>query len=56
MRLELEILGKFAGDNYDDLARQYGMTVSGIRKLISRNRAKLAADTQHDLFDPARVA
>ncbi len=55
VRLELEIYGKFLGDNYDELARQYDMTVSGMRKLITRIRAKLAADTQHDLFDPARV-
>lgn len=55
VRLELEIWSKFLGDNYDDLARQYDMTVSGMRKLITRIRTKLAADTQYDLFDPARV-
>lgn len=55
-RLELEIYDKFRGDNYDELARQYEMTMSGMRKLIARIRAKLAADTQHDLFDPAQVA
>ncbi|WP_162262258.1 Mor transcription activator family protein [Acidovorax sp. Root219] len=55
MRLELEIWSKFLGDNYDELARQYDMTVSGMRKLITRIHTKLAADTLHDLFDPARV-
>ncbi|MDZ7862633.1 Mor transcription activator family protein [Acidovorax sp.] len=55
-RLELEIYGKFLGDNYDDLARQYDMTMSGMRKLIARIRAKLAADVQNDLFDPIRAA
>jgi Mor family transcriptional regulator len=48
-------LEQFLGDSYDDLARQYDMNVSGMRKLITRIRTKLAADTPHDLFDPARV-
>ncbi len=51
--LELEIYDRFNGDNYDDLARQYGMTVSGMRKLITRIREKLASRGQSDLFDPA---
>ena len=49
--LELEIYDRFNGENYDDLARQYGMTVSGMRKLVTRIRAKLARRGQGDLFD-----
>lgn len=44
------------GEHHDRLAREYDMTESGMRRLINRIRAKLAADTQQDLFDPARVA
>lgn len=51
--LELEIYDRFSGENYDDLAREYGMTVSGMRKLVTRIRAKLAHRGQGDLFDPA---
>lgn len=40
-KLELEIYDRFQGDNYDELAREYDMTVSGVRKLIHRIRAKL---------------
>ena len=49
--LELEIYERFNGENYDDLAREYGMTVSGMRKLVTRIRAKLARRGQGDLFD-----
>jgi Uncharacterized conserved protein len=52
--LELEIYhNHFNGENYDDLARQYNMTVSGMRKLVDRIRKKLARRGQGDLFDPA---
>ena len=52
-KLELEIYGQFIGDNYDELARAHGMTVRGVRKLITRVRAKLAKqrpDNQPDLL------
>lgn len=52
--LELEIYqNHFTGENYDELARQYGKTVSGMRKLVNRIRAKLARRGQGDLFDPS---
>ena len=53
-KLELEIYDQFSGDNYDELARARGMTERGVRKLISRVRAKLAKqrpDNQPDLLD-----
>lgn len=50
-QLELEIYGKFTGNNYDELARQYGLTMSGMRKLIGRTRARLAKAGQPDLFE-----
>lgn len=53
-KLELEIYRKFDGHNYDELARAYGMTDRGVRKLISRVRAKLAKqrpNNQGDLLD-----
>lgn len=53
-KLELEIFDQFNGDNYDELARAHGMTVRGVRKLITRVRAKLAKqrpDNQPDLLD-----
>lgn len=51
-KLEVEIYNKFRGNNYDELAREYGMTMSGMRKLIKRTRAKLSAGPQAGLFDP----
>ena len=55
--LELDIYeNHFTGDNIDDLALQYGMTVSGMRKLVKRIRAKLARRGQGDLFDPTGSA
>lgn len=50
-QLELEIYAKFTGNNYDELARQYGLTMSGMRKLIGRTRARLAKAGQPDLFE-----
>ncbi|WP_284426418.1 Mor transcription activator family protein [Acidovorax sp. SUPP1855] len=50
-RLEIEIYERFQGDNYDALAREYDMTMSGIRKLIKRIKAKLASGPQSDLFE-----
>ena len=55
-QLELEIYGKFTGDNYDELARQYGLTMSGMRKLIGRTRARLAKAGQPGLFDQIQTA
>lgn len=54
-QLELEVYGKFTGDNYDDLARQYGLTMSGMRKLIGRTRARLAKGGQPDLFEQVQA-
>lgn len=53
-KLELEIYDQFNGQNYDELARQHGMTVRGVRKLIGRVRVKLARqrpNNQGDLLD-----
>lgn len=50
-QLEVEIYDGFDGRNYDELARRYGMTERGIRKLIARVRAKIQATQQAGLFD-----
>lgn len=57
---ELEVLELFQGDNYDQLARQFGMTPRGMRKLISRINARIraqraaeAAPSQMDAFGHA---
>lgn len=53
-KVELEIYDQFNGRNYDELARQYGMTTRGVRKLIGRVRVKLARqrpNNQGDLLD-----
>lgn len=42
---ELEIMAAFNGHNFADLAREYGMTTRGIRKLVAR-----AIVRQRDLF------
>ena len=44
---ELEILAKFNGTNYADLARQYDMHVRSVRRLINRaNRRRRAMATE----------
>ena len=37
---EAEVLSKFNGFNYADLAREYGVTERGMRKLINRARER----------------
>lgn len=49
-KLELEIYERFQGDNYDNLAREYNMTESGVRKLIHRISTKLSNQNQPTLF------
>lgn len=55
-QLEVEVYSRFTGDNYDALARQYGLTMSGMRKLIGRTRDRLAKAGQPDLFDKSQSA
>lgn len=50
-KVELEIYDQFNGRNYDELARQYGMTTRGVRKLIGRVRAKLARQRPNNQGD-----
>lgn len=53
-QVEQEIYAAFTGTNYDVLAQQYHMTERGIRMLINRVRAKLAAQNptqQSDMFE-----
>lgn len=45
---ELEIYDQFHGDNGDDLARRYGMTPRGMRKLIARIRGKIRAQAKEN--------
>ncbi|ART47585.1 MULTISPECIES: Mor transcription activator family protein [Acidovorax] len=59
---ELEVLSLFQGDNYDQLARQFGMTPRGMRKLVNRINARIkaqraaeAAPGQMDAFGHAEV-
>lgn len=56
---ELEIYDKHNGNNADQLARQYNMTLRGMNKLLKRIRAKIKAANvattppgQLDLLDP----
>lgn len=52
---EQEIFATFTGRNYDVLAQQHRMSERGMRMLISRARAKLAAQNptpQGDMFEP----
>jgi Mor family transcriptional regulator len=60
---ELEIYDKHVGDNADQLAREYGMTLRGMNKLLKRIRAKIKAANQDkappgqlDLLDPTTRA
>ena len=41
---------QFTGNNYSDLARQYGMTVRGIYKLVSRVKQRETTRKQARLF------
>ncbi len=53
-QLELEIYNKFTGDNYDELARHYGIADRTVRRYIQRIRERLAAAArrnQRDLFN-----
>ncbi|WP_343292962.1 Mor transcription activator family protein [Vandammella animalimorsus] len=53
-RLELEIYNKFSGDNYDELARHYGISERTVRRYINRIRKRLAEAArrnQRDLFN-----
>jgi Mor family transcriptional regulator len=47
---DLEIYGRFNGRNYSQLAKEEGMTVRGIYKLIARVQKRVIAETQPDLF------
>jgi len=52
LKIELEIWEAFnAGRGYADLARQHAMTESGVRRLVNRVRAKLAAMRQSNQLD-----
>lgn len=50
-QVELEIFDAFNGANIPELSRRYQMTDSGLRRLISRVRAKLAASRQEQQID-----
>lgn len=43
---ELEAYRAFNGGNFDTLAKKYGMTERGMRKLISRVRERIRRSTQ----------
>ena len=52
VKIELEIWEAYsAGRSYADLARQHAMTESGVRRLVNRVRAKLAAMRQSNQLD-----
>ena len=53
-RRDLEIFDAFTGDNLGDLARRYGISERGLRKLIHRVRARLldaGDDRTLDMFN-----
>lgn len=43
---ELEAYERFDGNNFDTLAREFGMTERGMRKLIARVRDRLRRNSQ----------
>lgn len=43
---ELEAYARFDGENFDTLAREFGMTERGMRKLIARVRDRLRRNSQ----------
>ena len=45
-KIEVEIYGQFDGSNYGALAFRYNMSERGVRKLITRVRARLAKQTE----------
>ncbi len=47
---DLEIYGKFKGDNYDQLGRAYRLTSIQIRNIVKRGRARDVARKQARLF------
>ncbi len=49
-RRDLEIFAAFRGNNYDVLARQYGLTEMRVRQIITRCRRAELARRQGDLF------
>ncbi|MDP9910841.1 Mor family transcriptional regulator [Variovorax boronicumulans] len=52
---QLEIFDAFTGANIPELSRKYEMTDSGLRRLITRVRAKLASsrhEQQLDMLEP----
>ncbi|MGJ7605446.1 hypothetical protein GNX71_29215 [Variovorax sp. RKNM96] len=54
-QIELEIFDAFTGANIPELSRKYEMTDSGLRRLITRVRAKLASsrhEQQLDMLEP----
>ncbi|GKT21712.1 Mor transcription activator family protein [Acidovorax sp. SUPP3334] len=46
--LEIEIYRQFTGGNYGELALKYGMGERGMRKLLSRVKARLAKQSNDD--------
>lgn len=55
--IELEIYDAFTGTNHVELARRFGMTDSGLRRLLNRIRGKIASHRhaqQGDLLDPPK--
>lgn len=47
---DLDIYNDFTGNNWFFLVKKYGMTESGIRKVINRVRKRIMKHQQPDLF------
>lgn len=47
------ILAEYTGQNIDALARRYGMTTRGMRKLIARARRRARDAMQMDMWGPS---
>ncbi|ASU16883.1 Mor transcription activator family protein [Actinobacillus pleuropneumoniae] len=47
---DLDIYNDFTGNNWFFLVKKYGMTESGIRKVINRVRKRIVKHQQPDLF------
>lgn len=52
--VEAEIVARFAGNNHEELAAQYRLSVQTVRNIIERHRAKAQRERQGVLFDEAK--
>jgi len=54
-RVELEIYDQVHGDNLDEVARKYNMSVRGLRKLMARVRDRIRAQARLSEIDDEQL-